>query len=159
MHHRVFPETLTQSCVSRNKAYMSTDTSKHSKHNNAATNRVRQHRARADLIRVEVEVPTRDDALAVRRFAQARRRARETAPPPAAPLPTAAPTDIAGTMAAMDAERREIALLFAQALMQTAAPGILARGRRVALNFAEAVEQRRRDMALRDHGGSNEQGS
>ena len=67
-----------------------------------------------------------------------------------APLPTAAPTDIAGTLAAMDAERREIALLFAQALMQTAAPGMQARGRRVALNFADAVAQRRRDMALRD---------
>jgi len=120
--------------------------------NSATTRRVRQHRERAGLIRVEVEVPTPDDALAVRRFAQARRRARET-PPPDVPPPTAPPTDIAATLAAMDAERREIALLFAQALAQTTAPDLLARGRRVALNFAEAVAQHRRDMALRDHGG------
>jgi hypothetical protein len=38
------------------------------------TTRVRRHRASAALIRVEVEVPTTEDALAVRRFAQARRR-------------------------------------------------------------------------------------
>jgi len=126
---------------------MSTDTSEH---NNAATNRVRQHRARAGLIRVEVEVPTCDDALVVRRFAQGLRRAKETAPPPEASLPTAASMDIAACLAAIDGERREIALLFVQALTQTAAPGMLARGRRVALNFADAVAQCRRDMALRD---------
>ena len=122
--------------------------------NTATTHRVRQHRARAGLFRVEVEVPTTDDALAVRRFAQVRRRARETPPPPGASSPTATPTDIAVVLAAMDAERREIVLLFTQALAQTATPDLLARGRRVALNFAEAVAQRRRDMALCDHGGS-----
>ena len=120
--------------------------------NSATTRRVRQHRERAGLIRVEVEVPTSDDALAVRRFAQARRRAKDT-PPPMTLSPPAAATDIAATLAAMDRDRREIALLFAQALAQTAAPDLLARGRRVVLNFAEAVAQRRRDMALGDHGG------
>jgi len=35
--------------------------------NSATTNRVRQHRATAGLIRVEVEVPSREDALAIRR--------------------------------------------------------------------------------------------
>jgi hypothetical protein len=119
--------------------------------NNATTRRVQQHRARAGLIRVEVEVPTRDDALAVRRFAQARRRARETAPPLKAPLPTAAPIDIAARLATMDGEQREITMLFAQALMQTAAPGMLTRGRRVALNFADAVAQCQRDTAFRDN--------
>ena len=119
--------------------------------NSAATHRVRQHRARSGLIRVEVEVPAPEDALAVRRFAQGRRRAKDT-PPPATPLPPEAATDIATTLAAMDADRRESVLLFAQALAETMAPDLLARGRRVALNFAEAVAQRRRDMALRDQG-------
>ena len=41
------------------------------------TERVRRHRASTGLIRVEVEVPVAADALAVRRFAQARRRAAE----------------------------------------------------------------------------------
>jgi len=120
--------------------------------NTATTHRVRQHRARAGLFRVEVEVPTHDDALAVRRFAQARRRARDT-PPRTAPSPQAAATDIGAALAAMDTDRQGIALLFAQALAQTTAPDLLARGRRVALNFAEVVGQRRRDMTLRDHDG------
>ena len=131
-----FPETL---------AHMAETAS-----GNSATRRVQQHRERAGLIRVEVEVPTPDDALAVRRFAQARRRARETALLSNASAPTAMPTDIAATLAAMDADRREIALLFARALTQTTAPDLLARGRRVALNFADVVAQRRRDMVLRD---------
>jgi hypothetical protein len=50
----------------------------------------------------------------------------------------------------MDAGRREIVLLFGQALAQTAEAGMLARARRVALNFAGAVAQR--CMALRDDG-------
>jgi hypothetical protein len=53
----------------------------------------------------------------------------------------------------MDAGRQEIVLLFAQALAQTAEPDMLTRGRRVALNFADAAAQRRRDMALRDDDG------
>jgi len=120
--------------------------------NNATTRRVRQHRAQTGLIRVEVEVPTQDDALAVRAFAKARRRARETTPPSEAPPPTGTPTDIVAMLAAMDAERREISLLFARALMQTAAPDMLARAPHMALNFADAVSQRRSDMAFGDHG-------
>jgi len=53
----------------------------------------------------------------------------------------------------MDADQRESVLVFTQALAQTTAPDLLARGWRVALNFAEAVAQRQRDMALRDHDG------
>ena len=50
--------------------------------NNASTGRVTQHRATAGLIRVEVEVSTREDALAVRRIrpgSQAARRRSATA--------------------------------------------------------------------------------
>jgi hypothetical protein len=45
-------------------------------------------------------------------------------------------------------------LQFGQALTQTTDPDMLARGRRVALNFADAVAQRRRDVALRDNDGA-----
>ena len=99
-------------------------------------------------------MPTRDDALAVRRFAQARRRAQESEASPETLPSTTASMDIATALAAMDAERREISMLFAHALMRTAAPDMLARGKRVALNFADAVAQRSRDVALRDNDGS-----
>ena len=126
--------------------------------NNAATSRVRQHRATAGVLRVEVEVPTREDALAVRRFAQARRRARESTPAPTvdpSPAPTATTgDDLAAVLAGMDAVRQAIALQFGQALTQTTDPDMLARGRRVALNFADAVAQRRRGLALRDDDGA-----
>jgi hypothetical protein len=52
-------------------------------------------------------------------------------------------------LAGMDAARQEIALLFGQALARTTDPDMLARGRRVALNFADAVAQRRQDTVLR----------
>jgi hypothetical protein len=124
----------------------------------AVTRRVRQHRASAGMIRVEVEVPTRDDALAVRRFALARRRARKCTPLSAVDV-SAAPTarssdDLPAVLTGMDAARQTIALLFGQALAQTTAPDMLARGRRIAINFADAVEQRGRSVALRDDNGS-----
>ena len=97
-------------------------------------------------------MPTPDDALAVRCFAQASRRIKET-PAPTMPSPPAVTTDIGATLVTMDKDRRETVLLFAQALAQATAPDLLARGRRMALNFAEAVAQRGRDMALRDHDG------
>ena len=150
-----FPETLTLACVSGNMICMSIAVSGTS---NAATSRVRQHRATAGVLRVEVEVPTREDALAVRRFAQARRRARESTPAPTvdpSPAPTATTgDDLAAVLAGMDAVRQAIALQFGQALTQTTDPDMLARGRRVALNFADAVAQRRRGLALRDDDGA-----
>jgi hypothetical protein len=121
--------------------------------NSAATNRVRQHRATAGLIRVEVEVPTREDALAVRRFAQARRQTKEKAPPPIADTPPdlTAPTrdELIAILADMDAAQQVIVLMFGQALARAIEPDMLARGRRVALNFADAVAQRRRATAQR----------
>jgi len=150
-----FPETLTIAGVSGNMIYVPIAVSGT---NNAATSRVRQHRATAGVLRVEVEVPTREDALAVRRFAQARRRARESTPAPTvdpSPAPTATTgDDLAAVLAGMDAVRQAIALQFGQALTQTTDPDMLARGRRVALNFADAVAQRRRGLALRDDDGA-----
>jgi hypothetical protein len=142
---------LTLACVSGNMICMPIAASGPK---NAATSRVRQHRATAGVLRVEVEVPTREDAFAVRRFAQARRRAWERPPLPAvdpSPVPTATTRDdLAAVLAGMDAVRQAIALQFGQALTQTTDPDMLARGRRVALNFADAVAQRRRDVPLRD---------
>jgi hypothetical protein len=127
-----------------------------SKSNSAATHRVRQHRATAGMIRVEVEVPTPEDALAVRRFAQARRRTRGETAPCDRPREAAA-TAGAGfeaLLAGLDDTRREIAMQFSQALAGATDPDMLARGRRVALNFADAVAQRVRDTALQDDGGA-----
>ena len=72
---------------------------------------------------------------------------------------SAAPTarssdDLPAVLTGMDAARQTIALLFGQALAQTTAPDMLARGRRIAINFADAVEQRGRSVALRDDNGS-----
>ena len=109
------------------------------------------------MIRVEVEVPTREDAFAVRRFAQAARRARHRAPsrPLTRRLPelTATRDELVAILADMDAARQATVLLFGEALAQATEPDMLARGRRVALNFADAVALRRRGMALRDRDG------
>jgi hypothetical protein len=149
----MFPETLTILVVSGNMICMPRPTSE----NSAATNRVRQHRAIAGMIRVEVEVPTREDALTVRRFAQMRRRSKDKMTQPIADTraaATAATSDgLIAILADMDAARQATALLFGQALAQTTDPDMLERGRRVALNFADAVAQRRRDMVLRDDNG------
>jgi hypothetical protein len=123
---------------------------------NQVTSRVRRHRANAGLIRVEVEVPTAEDAQAVRRFAQARRRAAGSAIVHEA---TAEPTSEAGEgldalLADLDDARRDTAIQFSQALRRAADPDMLARGRRVALNFADAVAQRVKDGALQDEGGA-----
>lgn len=123
--------------------------------NNAATNRVRQHRATSGMLRVEVEVPTREDAFAVRRFAQALRRARHRAPEPATDVPSAPATatrdELVAILADMDAARQATVLLFGEGVAQATEPDMLARGRRVALNFADAVALRRRGMAQRDN--------
>jgi hypothetical protein len=118
--------------------------------NSGVTTRVKRHRQTTGLIRVEVEVPTRDDAAAVCRFAQARRRARENTRSLSDDVsPAAAPGgDLATILAGMDAERWAIVAQFARALGQTTDRDVLARGRRVALNFAAAVAQRCRDKAL-----------
>ena len=119
--------------------------------NSQATDRVRRHRATAGLIRVEVEVPTPEDAFAVRRFAQARRRTADGAPALHEALPETATTgeDLEAFVAALDGARRDVVMQFGHALAQATDPDMLARGRRVALNFADAVAQRRQDMALR----------
>jgi hypothetical protein len=111
-----FPEALTAACVSGDSA---------------TTSRVRQHRATAGMVRVEVEVPTQEDALVVRRFAQARRRSRETAPTPtedaSSGLFATTADDLAAVLAGIDTVRQAIALQFGQALAGATDPDLLAR--------------------------------
>jgi hypothetical protein len=144
-----FPETLTTAYVSGNMPCMSFTVSGSS----ATTSRVRRHRATAGMVRVEVEVPTQEDALAVRRFAQARRRSRETVPIPTDDTSSGSSAttsdDLAATLAGMEPMRQAIALQFGQALAGATDPDMLARGRRVALNFVDAVARRGREVALR----------
>ena len=123
---------------------------------NQATSRVRRHRANAGLIRVEVEVPTAEDAHAVRRFAQARRRAADSATVHEATAEPAAEAREGpdALLAGLDDARRDIAIQFSQALRRAADRDMLARGRRIALNFADAVAQCIKDGALRDQGGA-----
>jgi hypothetical protein len=124
--------------------------------NSLVTTRVRRHRASAGLIRVEVEVPTPEDALAVRRFAQARRRtAGRTTTYDAPHQATATASEgLEALLAGLDDTRREIAMQFSQALTRAIDPDLVARARRVALNFAGAVGQRVCDTALQDDDGA-----
>ena len=99
-------------------------------------------------------MPTRDDALAVRRFARARRWAGEGTPSSKGEVsPAATSGDLTAVLASMDAARWAIVAQFGRALGQTTDRDMVARGRRVALNFSDAVAQRCRDKALRpdDH--------
>jgi hypothetical protein len=121
----------------------------------AVTTRVLRDRAGAGLIRVEVEVPTPEDALAVRRFAQTRRRTiGKTATHDALREVTGTGKSLQAYLAGLDDTRREIAMQFSQALTEAMDPDMMARGRRVALNFADAVAQRVRDRALREDDGT-----
>jgi len=121
---------------------------------NPAISRVRRHRAHAGLIRVEVEVPTAEDAHVVRRFARTCRRAAASATvyQAAAEPATKAAEGMDAVLADLDDVRRDITIQFCQALSRATDPDMLARGRRVALNFADAVAQRVRDAALGDEG-------
>ena len=131
----MFPETPPWSCDVRFR-----------KRTIVTSARVRRHRASTGLIRVEVEVPEAADALAVRRFAQARRQAAEAmqSRPAARAALVLPPGDLDGALERLDAERRAILAPFAMALGEARDGDMLDRGRRVALNFAEAVAQRAR---------------
>ena len=122
--------------------------------NSGVTTRVKRHRQTTGLIRVEVEVPTRDDAAAVCRIRPGfRGRARENTRSlsevgrraPAAAASAALATILAG----MDAERWAIVAQFARALRQTTDRDACRRAADgSALDFADAVAQRCRDKAL-----------
>ena len=105
--------------------------------------RVKRHRAARNFIRVEVEVPTADDAAAVRRFAQGRRRnPSQTHTPVPKPLerPTGASQPLEAIMPGLSADALEALRCFAEGLSQVRSQELLARGMRVAANYRDAVE-------------------
>lgn len=101
------------------------------------TQRVKRHRIERGVVRVEVEVPSAEDAAAVRRFARERREANRRARPAASP--TDRHDDVGETLAdvierigpnAMPALR-----VFAAGLAITRTPDLIARAERIARNY------------------------
>lgn len=118
------------------------------------TERVKRHRLARGTVRVEVEVPSAEDALAVRRFAQSRRQAAKrsvTAPqaePPAEPrrgsleavLARLPPTGLAAL------ER------FANALARAATPSLIERAASMAAILEDAAERALTAAAIEGEG-------
>jgi len=100
------------------------------------TLRVRRHREARRLVRVEVEVPTAEDAAAIRHFAAERRAG---TPANAAGLLPDDPT--------LDADARRAIRLFAAAVAKAANPEAIARALRVAANFSDAIDYQARVAA------------
>lgn len=118
--------------------------------------RVKRHRAARNLIRVEVEVPTAEDAAAVRRFAQGRRRnPSQTQTPLPKPLerPTGASQTLEAILRGLPPDALEALRCFAEGLNQVRSQELLVRGMRVAANYRDAVEMAAR-VSL-DHGNEN----
>ena len=110
---------------------------------NESSERVKRHRAARKLIRVEVEVPTPDDAAAVRRFAQGRRRnPSQTHTPIQRPLerPTEALQPLEAIIPGLSADALVALRCFAEGLSQVRSQELLARGMRVAANYRDAVQ-------------------
>jgi hypothetical protein len=104
--------------------------------------RVKRHRANRKMIRVEVEVPTPSDVLAVRRYAQARRQA-----PASQNMPVAPPGPIPSESISLDSLAAGLPpgachaiRLFADALARAHSPELIARGLRIAANFRDLAE-------------------
>ena len=104
--------------------------------------RVKRHRTSRKLIRVEVEVPTQVDALAVRRFAQERRRQAQGQGSTLTGVITAHPNDavpLEELISVLTNDARGAIRLFADALAAAKTPTLLARGLRIATNFREVA--------------------
>lgn len=107
-----------------------------------STARVRRYRATRTAIRVEVEVPTPDDALAIKRFARQRRNAGPRGAPDSGAPPAAAAADrdhVAALVAALPADALAAMQTFAEALSDAGTPELLARAERVAATYHDAV--------------------
>lgn len=105
-----------------------------------STERVRRYRATRAAVRVEVEVPTQDDALAVKRFARQRREA-VAHHAPTAPATHSSDGNLTSLIADLTPAARAAAETFVQALAAAADRDLIERAGRVAANYEDAVRR------------------
>jgi hypothetical protein len=107
------------------------------------TERVKRHRLARGIVRVEVEVPSAEDALAVRRFAQSRRQAAKRSLPARQAEPPAEPHR--GSLEAVLARLPPTGLAalerFANALAKAATPSLIERASGMAAILEDAAER------------------
>jgi hypothetical protein len=123
------------------------------------TERVKQHRARRALIRVEVEVPTIEDARAVRSFAQQRRNIAGVPVRSGAAryTPQAEPAEALDVLLeAVGQDAMQALRIFIAGLAQARTRNLIVRAERVAANFADAATRQARTRLI---GGNDRAGA
>lgn len=103
------------------------------------TQRVKRHRIERGVVRVEVEVPSAEDAAAVRRFARERRdnsRQARSAGPPTDRHEDAGET-LADLVERIGPDAMSALRVFATGLAITRTPELIARAERIARNYAD----------------------
>lgn len=105
-----------------------------------STERVRRYRATREAVRVEVEVPTPDDALAVKRFARQRREA-VAHHAPAAPATHSSNANLTLLIDELTPDARAAVETFVQALAAAPDRDLIERAARVAANYEDAVRR------------------
>jgi hypothetical protein len=105
-----------------------------------STERVRRYRATRAAVRVEVEVPTQDDALAVKRFARQRRQA-AAHPAPTTPTAHSSDANLTNLIADLTPAARAAVETFVQALAAAPDRDLIERAGRVAANYEDAVRR------------------
>jgi len=106
-----------------------------------ATERVKRHRIARGIVRVEVEVPSAEDALAVRRFAQNRRQAAKRPLPtrPADPPTGPSAGGLEAVLGQLPPGGRAALERFARALARAATPALIARAATMAAILEDAA--------------------
>ena len=107
------------------------------------TERVKRHRIARGIVRVEVEVPGAEDALAVRRFAQSRRQAakRSGAAPQAEPPAEQPQGSLEAVLARLPPAGLAALERFANALARAATPSLIERAASMAAILEDAAER------------------
>jgi len=107
------------------------------------TERVKRHRIARGIVRVEVEVPSAEDALAVRRFARSRRQSakRSLPAPQAAPRAESPRSGLQAVLAQLPPTGLAALERFANALAKAATPNLIERAASMAAILEDAAER------------------